>query len=74
MKSPRRSKYEGVEIPPMGMVDDIITVSSVEKTANVHKLVNTFVGLPKTNATESTSEKGTKNAQSCQYMNIRWMT
>ena len=43
MKSPRRSKYEGVEIPPMGLVDDIITVSSVENTANVNKLVNTFV-------------------------------
>ena len=36
-------KYKGIDIPPLGMVDDIITVSSVENTAKVNELVNTFV-------------------------------
>ena len=35
--------YKGVEIPPLGMVDDIISVTSVENTAKVNQLVNTFV-------------------------------
>ena len=36
-------KYKGVEIPPLGMVDDIISVSSVENTGKMNELINTFV-------------------------------
>ena len=36
-------KYKGVEIPPLGMVDDIISVSSVENTRKMNDLINTFV-------------------------------
>ena len=33
---------KGVPIPPLGMVDDIVTVTSVEKSKEVNKLINTF--------------------------------
>ena len=36
-------KYNGVDIPPLGMVDDIITVTNVENTENLNKLVNEFI-------------------------------
>ena len=36
-------KYKGVPIPPLGMVDDIVTVTSVEKSKEVNKLINTFI-------------------------------
>ena len=35
--------YKGVPIPPLGMVDDILTVSNVENTETTNKLVNTFI-------------------------------
>ena len=36
-------KYKGVPIPPLEMVDDILTVTSVEKTLKTNHLVNTFI-------------------------------
>ena len=33
-------KYKGVPIPPLCMVDDVITVSNVENTENMNSLVN----------------------------------
>ena len=36
-------KYKEVPIPPLGMVDDIICVSSVENTTIMNKLINTFI-------------------------------
>ena len=36
-------KYHGVPIPPLGMVDDVLTVSSVENTLKVNQLVNKFM-------------------------------
>ena len=36
-------KYKGVEIPPLDMVDAIISVSSVENTAKINEVINTFV-------------------------------
>ena len=36
-------KYKGVPIPPLGMVDDILTVSDVKNTEAMNKLVNTFI-------------------------------
>ena len=35
--------YKGVKVPPLGMVDDIITVTNVEQTARMNSLVNTFI-------------------------------
>ena len=35
--------YKGVPISPLGMVDDILTVSNVENTETTNKLVNTFI-------------------------------
>ena len=36
-------KYHGVPIPPLGMVDDIISVSSVENTSTINMLINRFI-------------------------------
>ena len=36
-------KYNGVPIPPLGMIDDVLTVTSVENSAEMNKMVNTFV-------------------------------
>ena len=36
-------KYKGVPVPPLGMVDDIINVSTVENTARMNKCINTFI-------------------------------
>ena len=36
-------KYNGVDIPPLGMVDDILTVTNVENTGKMNKMVNTFI-------------------------------
>ena len=36
-------KYKGVPIPPLGMVDDILTVPNVTKAAEIYTLVNTFI-------------------------------
>ena len=35
--------YKGVPIPPLGMVDDILTVTNVNMTAKMNKIVNTFI-------------------------------
>ena len=35
--------YKGVPIPPLEMVDDILTVTNVENTLNMNKRVNTFI-------------------------------
>ena len=35
-------KYKGIPIPPLGMIDDILTVSSVENSQDMNKLINTF--------------------------------
>ena len=34
---------KGVPIPPLGMIDDVMTVTSVEQTSNMNKIVNTFM-------------------------------
>ena len=36
-------KYHGVPIPPLGMVDDIISVSSVENTSHINMMINRFI-------------------------------
>ena len=36
-------KYKGVPVPPLGMVDDIISVTNVENTKEVNSLINTFI-------------------------------
>ena len=36
-------KYNGVPIPPLGMVDDILTVTNVENTLEIKQMVNTFI-------------------------------
>ena len=36
-------KYNGVDIPPLGMVDDILTVTSVENTKCMNSIINTFI-------------------------------
>ena len=36
-------KYHGVPIPPLGMVDDVLTVSNVENTLIVNQMVNNFM-------------------------------
>ena len=36
-------KYNGVPIPPLGMVDAILTVTNVENSLEINKLVNTFM-------------------------------
>jgi hypothetical protein len=36
-------KYHGVPIPPLGMVDDILTVTDVNKTLLMNSKVNTFM-------------------------------
>ena len=36
-------KYKGVSIPPLGMVDDVLSVSSGENTTEINKLINTFI-------------------------------
>ena len=45
--------YKGVPIPPLGMVDDIICVSSVEKTETMNKLINMFVEKKKLKLSET---------------------
>ena len=35
--------YKGVLVPPLGMVDDIITVTNVNQTASMNQLINTFI-------------------------------
>ena len=46
-------KYKDVPIPPLGMVDDIICVSSVEQTANMNKTINTFIEKKKLKLSET---------------------
>ena len=36
-------KYKGIPIPPLGMVDDILTVSSVENSSDMNNLINSFI-------------------------------
>ena len=36
-------EYKGVQIPPLGMVDDIISVTNVNQTQNKNILINTFI-------------------------------
>ena len=35
--------YKGVPVPPLEMVDDILTVTNVENTLNMNKKVNSFI-------------------------------
>ena len=43
-ESPERLyKYKGVSIPPLEMVDNILTVSSVENTLAMNQDINTFM-------------------------------
>ena len=35
--------YKGVPVPPLGMVDDIITMTNARETGSMNKLVNTFI-------------------------------
>ena len=46
-------KYKGVPIPPLGMVDDVITVSNVENTENMNSLVNNFIEHKKLKLSET---------------------
>ena len=46
-------KYKDVPIPPLGMVDDIICVTSVEQTANMNKTINTFIEKKKLKLSET---------------------
>ena len=46
-------KYKGVPVPPLGMVDDIINVSTVENTEKMNTLINTFVESKKLKLSES---------------------
>ena len=36
-------KYKGVPIPPLGMIDDVITVTNVNQTTDMNKLMNTLM-------------------------------
>ena len=36
-------KYHGVPIPPLGMVDDIISVTNVENTERINRKINTLI-------------------------------
>ena len=36
-------QYKGVHIPPLGMVDDIISVTNVEKSLDMKNCINTFI-------------------------------
>ena len=45
-------KYKGVPIPPLGMVDDVISVSSVENTQEINKIINTFIESKKLKLSE----------------------
>ena len=36
-------KYKGVPVPPLGMVDDILTVSNVKDNSTMNNLINTFI-------------------------------
>ena len=36
-------KYKGVSIPPLEMVDNILTVTNVENTLIMNERVNTFI-------------------------------
>ena len=36
-------KYHGIPIPPLCMVDDILTVSNVENTSEMNSSINTFI-------------------------------
>jgi len=46
-------KYKGVPVPPLGMVDDVINVSSVENTAKMNKCINTFIESKKLKLSET---------------------
>ena len=46
-------KYKGVPVPPLGMVDDIINVSTVENTARMNKCINTFIESKKLRLSET---------------------
>ena len=35
--------YKGVAVPPLGMVDDVISVTTVENTLEMNLLINTFI-------------------------------
>ena len=39
--------YKGVQIPPLGMVDDIISVTNVENTGRLNKMINMFIDSKK---------------------------
>ena len=45
-------QYKGVPIPPLGMVDDILSVSTVENTSKVNSLINTFIESKKLQLSE----------------------
>ena len=46
-------RYKGINIPPLGMVDDIICVSNVEKTLKMNKNINTFIEKKKLKFSQS---------------------
>ena len=46
-------RYKGVPIPPLGMVDDVIHVSSGENTAIMNKVINNFIEEKKLLLSES---------------------
>ena len=36
-------EYRGIPIPPLGMVDNILSVTNVKQTQNMIKIINTFI-------------------------------
>ena len=46
-------QYKGVPIPPLGMVDDIICVTNVKRSAEVNSLINTFIESKKLKLSEN---------------------
>ena len=46
-------KYHGVPIPPLGMVDDVLTVTDAAKTAKKNSEVNTFMESKKLTLSDS---------------------
>ena len=65
-------KYHGVPIPPLGMVDDILSVTSVESTSKINKLINTFIEHKKLKLSQSKCFRihiG-KNHEKCPDLNV----
>ena len=68
--------YKGVLVPPLGMVDYIITMTNVKQTRSMNKMINTFMeskklGFQKRNVTAYTLKNAMKIAQTCLCMKVK---